>query len=425
MTEGVPSAGRPRAQLGLRAGAALAVLALLAGCSSSGSSPATGGTPSGSGTGGTATAATSPSPSPTAAAPVVQVVGGPTVKYGKPVALSLEGGRFSSVTVKTAEGTVLDGEIGLDGISWQSQEPPRPATDYVVAAVVKDTAGANQDAASTFSVAPVPADKKLSYTVSPQAGSTVGVAQPIVVRFLSPVTERAAVEKKLLVDARTPAGTAVEGRWHWLNAQQVDWRPKEFWTPGTTVELQMKLAGVKASKTRYGRKDYSQKFTIGSSRVLKVDLKALTAKLYHGDSLVATWPTGGGKRGLETYSGTYVVLDKAEVVEMDSCSAGITCDKKDPDYYSDPEYWATRLTRSGTFVHAADWDPLIGRANVSHGCIHLSGKNAKAFFKQAQPGDAVIVKNSGRGPGERIATQDPGLYDWNIPWSTWVAGSAL
>ena len=367
----------------------------------------------------------STTPSPTAAAPVVTVAGGPKVGYGKPVKISVEGGQFSSVTVQTAGGAALDGEIGLDGISWVSQEPPKPATKYVVQAVVKDAVGTNQDAAANFSVTAVPADKKLTYTVTPAAGSTVGVAQPIVVRFLSPVTERAAVEKKLVVDAKAPDGTAVAGRWHWLNAQQVDWRPKEFWTPGTKVDLQMKLAGVKASKTRYGRKDYSQKFTIGSSRVLKVDLKKLTAKLYHGDKLVATWPTGGGKPGLATYSGTYVVLDKAEVVEMDSCSAGITCDKKDPDYYSDPEYWATRLTRSGTFVHAADWDPLIGRANVSHGCIHLSGKNAKAFFNQAQPGDAVIVTNSGRGPQERINTQDPGLYDWNVSWKAWVKGSAL
>jgi lipoprotein-anchoring transpeptidase ErfK/SrfK len=367
----------------------------------------------------------SPSASPTAPAPVVTVAGGPKVAYGKPVRLSVEGGQFSSVTVQTAAGAALDGEIGLDSITWKSQEAPKPGTKYVVQAVVKDAVGTNQDAAAKFTVTPVPDDKKLTYTVTPQAGSTVGIAQPIVVRFLSPVTERKAVESKLLVDAKAPNGSAVEGRWHWLNAQQVDWRPKKFWTPGTKVDLQMSLAGVKASQTRYGRKDYSQKFTIGASRVLKVDLKRLTAKLYHGDKLVGTWPTGGGKAGLATYSGTYVVLDKAPVVEMDSCSAGITCDKKDPDYYSDPEYWATRLTRSGTFVHAADWDPLIGRANVSHGCIHLSGRNAKKFFDQAQPGDAVIVSNSGRGPQERIDSQDPGLYDWNIPWKAWVKGSAL
>ena len=100
-----------------------------------------------------------------------------------------------------------------------------------------------------------------------------------------------------------------------------------------------------------------------------------------------TWPTGTGRPGLETYSGTYIVLGKAQVVQMDSCSARITCDKKDPDYYNEKEYWATRITASGTFLHAASWDGLLGRANVSHGCIHLSDADAKDFYNHAVVGD--------------------------------------
>ncbi len=141
--------------------------------------------------------------------------------------------------------------------------------------------------------------------------------------------------------------------------------------------------------------------------------------------MVDTWPSGTGRRGLETYSGTYIVLGKAKVVQMDSCSARITCDKKDPDYYDEKEYWATRITASGTFLHAASWDGVLGRANVSHGCVHLTDADAEDFYNHAVVGDVVIVSNSGRGPQERIATQDPGLYDWNLPWSTWTARSAL
>jgi lipoprotein-anchoring transpeptidase ErfK/SrfK len=182
---------------------------------------------------------------------------------------------------------------------------------------------------------------------------------------------------------------------------------------------------VKASKSRFGRKDYSESFTIGSSHVTMVDAKTHRMKVYRDGKLISTLLTGTGKSGLETYSGTYVVLNKSEVVQMDSCSARITCDKKNPDYYDEKEYWATRLTRSGTFIHAASWDGLLGRANVSHGCIHLSDKDAKAYYGHAVAGDVVIVSKSGRGPQERIATQDPGLYDWNVPWSTWLKGSAL
>jgi lipoprotein-anchoring transpeptidase ErfK/SrfK len=245
------------------------------------------------------------------------------------------------------------------------------------------------------------------------------------VRFLTPIAREAAIERVMTVDARTPDGAAVTGSWHWLNSQEVHWRPKEFWTPGTTVNLQMRIAGVKAGTDRYGRKDYSQSFTVGASHVTRVDASTDRARVYRDGKLVDTWPTATGRHGLETYSGTYIVLGKSPVVKMDSCSARITCDKKNPDYYNEKEFWATRITASGTFLHAADWDGSLGRANTSHGCVHLSGADAKIFYDHAVVGDVVIVSHTGRGPQERINTQDPGLYDWNLSWSAWKAGSAL
>jgi lipoprotein-anchoring transpeptidase ErfK/SrfK len=265
----------------------------------------------------------------------------------------------------------------------------------------------------------------VAFTVTPDDGATVGIGQPVAVRFLTPVTERAAMQKVMVVKAKAPDGKPVKGSWSWLNSQQVDWKPDKFWTPGTTVSLDMKIAGVKAAPGRYGRKDYSETFTIGESHITRVDAASHRIRVYRDGKLVDTWPTGTGKRGLETYSGTYVVLGKSKVVQMDSCSARITCDKKDPDFYDEKEYWATRITSSGTFLHAAGWDGQLGQANVSHGCIHLADADAKEFYQHAVAGDVVIVSNSGRGPQERIKTQDPGLYDWNVPRSAWKAGSAL
>lgn len=253
----------------------------------------------------------------------------------------------------------------------------------------------------------------------------MGIGQPIVVRFLTTIKEQAAFEKVMTVTARTPSGQAVTGSWHWLGSQEIHWRPKTFWTPGTKVHLGMAIAGVKAAPTRYGRQNYAQDFTIGASRVTKVDGITHRVKVYEGGKLVSDWPGGTGKSGLATYSGTYVVLGKNAEIVMDSCSARITCDKKHPEYYSEKEFWATRITASGTFLHAASWDPLLGKANVSHGCIHLSDAAAKEFYNHAVTGDVVIVERTGRGPQERITSQDPGLYDWNVPWPMWVAGSAL
>jgi len=398
----------------------LAVLAV-AGCSS-GQGP----TSASSGT-----AATSTTTSPAPKDPVVKL-DATTAKatYLSPVKLVVTDGSFASVQVSASgdgagDDAELLGDVSADGASWLSEAPPRPAASYQVTASVKDAAGQLRTQTVNFAVEGVPDDQKLAFGVTPDDGQTVGIGQPVVVRFFTPVTKRAAVEKVLTVDARTPAGASVTGAWHWLNSQEVHWRPQAFWTPGTKVTLQMRIAGVQAATNRYGRKDYAETFTIGAAHTTEVDAVSHRVKVYRDGKLVDDWPSGTGRRGLETYSGTYIVLGKAPVVKMDSCSARITCDKKNPDYYDEKEYWATRITASGTFLHAADWDGLLGRANVSHGCVHLSGTNAKDFFQHAVVGDVVTVKRTGRGPQDRIKTQDPGLYDWNLSWSQWTAGSAL
>jgi lipoprotein-anchoring transpeptidase ErfK/SrfK len=358
--------------------------------------------------------------------PVIGLSGAKLASYSKPLKIAVKAGSFDSVQVSTKSGDhALDGSVSGDGRSWVSETPPRPGSTYQAVASVKDGAGQLRSMKVSFKSAAVPDNKRVAFTVTPNDGAKVGIGQPVVVRFVTPITKKAAIQKAMTVTATSPNGKAVKGSWSWLNSQEVDWKPDKFWTPGTKVSLDMKIAGVKASNDRYGRKDYSEKFTIGASHITRGDAASHKIKVYRDGKLVHTWPTGTGRRGLETYSGTYVVLNKSQVVKMDSCSARITCDKKDPDYYDENEYWATRITASGTFLHAAGWDGLLGRANVSHGCIHLSDKDAKEFYQHAVPGDVVIVTNSGRGPQERITTQDPGLYDWNLPKAKWKAGSAL
>lgn len=397
----------------LRLGAAALLLAV-AGCSASGHT----GTSASSSKSASATAAKEP---------VVHVdTSGSAVSYVTPVHIDVTDGSFQTVQVSDSDGAQqLSGSVSGDGSSWVSQDPPKPSSSYTVVATVRDAAGQMRTKTATFAVAQVPDDQKLTFTVSPDDGSTVGIGEPIVVRFLNPVTRRAAIEKAMQVTATTSAGAAVTGSWSWLSSYEIHWRPEQFWTPGTSVHLNMQIAGLQVSDTRYGRKDYSEAFTIGASHVTQVDASTHRLQVFRDGQLIDTWPTGTGRPGLETYSGTYIVLGKSQEVTMDSCSARITCDKKNPDYYNEKEYWATRVTMSGTFLHAASWDSLLGRANDSHGCIHLSDADAQDFYNHAVVGDVVIVSHTGRGPQERIATEDPGLYDWNLSWAQWTANSAL
>jgi lipoprotein-anchoring transpeptidase ErfK/SrfK len=369
----------------------------------------------------------STSATPTVKTPVVSVDGSVAkASYQSPVKLVVSDGFFASVQVtSTDDSQPLDGTMSGDGTSWVSELPPHPGSSYKVSAGVRDSAGKDSTQTLTFLVAAVPSSQRVGFSVTPGDGTTVGIGQPIVVRFLTPIKERAAYEKVMTVTATTSSGQPVVGSWHWLGSQEVHWRPKVFWTPGTKVKLDMKIAGVKAAPNRYGRQDYTQTFTIGSSHVTYVDGITHRVKVYRDGKLVNDWPGGTGKTGLETYSGTYIVLGKASQIMMDSCSARITCDKKSPEYYNEKEFWATRITASGTFLHAASWDGLLGKANVSHGCVHLSDASAQDFYNHAVIGDVVIVQRTGRGPQERIATQDPGLIDWNLSWAQWTAGSAV
>ncbi|MFD8396513.1 L,D-transpeptidase [Streptomyces sp. NPDC059680] len=111
---------------------------------------------------------------------------------------------------------------------------------------------------------------------------------------------------------------------------------------------------------------------------------------------VMTFTAGFGKPGFRTPSGTFRVLGKDAVVTMTSCSANITCSPRNPNYYVLTVHWAVRLTSSGVFVHAAPWDHAIGRADSSHGCVHLNTRDTRRFYDFSRVGDIVIIKNTGR-----------------------------
>jgi lipoprotein-anchoring transpeptidase ErfK/SrfK len=118
----------------------------------------------------------------------------------------------------------------------------------------------------------------------------------------------------------------------------------------------------------------------------------------HGRT-VMTFTVSFGKPGFRTPSGTYHVLGKDAVTKMTSCSAKITCNPRSPNYYALTVHWAVRLTSGGVFVHAAPWNHAIGRADISHGCIHLSTADAHRFYDFSRIGDTVIVKNTGGHAG--------------------------
>ena len=351
----------------------------------------------------------------------------PTLKLAKPVpwdqplTVKASKGMFSSVIVTdTATHLQLIGSLDSSKAVWTSDAKPDSGSTYAVQAVVVDQSKPSTLSA-TAKVASQPASATMKFGFQPGSQQVVGVNAPIVIRFAHKVTNRADVEKALTLSTTTP----LVGSWHWISGSELHFRPQTEWPAHSTVRVRASFGGLKMSATRYGATDVDYQFTIGDKHETIVNDKTHTFVFKVNGVTKYVWQTSLGKPTYETRTGNYIVLEKSKQREMTSCAAKITCDKNDPNYYDLQVQWDTRLSWSGTFIHAAPWDSHLGFADVSHGCIHLTLANAETYYNAAQYGDIVHVLNTSRKIDDLLTAQDPGATDWNSSWTDWVAGSAL
>ncbi|MEV6215414.1 L,D-transpeptidase [Nocardia sp. NPDC051833] len=221
-------------------------------------------------------------------------------------------------------------------------------------------------------------------------GETVGVAQPIIISFKEPVGDRAAAEKAIKVTS----SQAAPGHFYWTGDKQVRWKPNEFWPANTDVTV---VAGGTTSS-----------FRIGDAFIASVDDNTKMITVTVNGEVVKEMPTSLGKKGYETPNGTYIVGERFEKMTMDSSTYGVPV--TDPEGYKLEVEYATRISNSGIFVHAAPWSVgQQGYSNASHGCLNVSTENAKWFLENSRRGDAVVVTNT---QGGTLSSGD-GLGDWN------------
>lgn len=221
-------------------------------------------------------------------------------------------------------------------------------------------------------------------------GETVGVAQPVIITFKEPITDRAAAEKAIKVTSSNPA----PGHFYWTSDKQVRWRPEEFWPANTDVKV---VAGGTTSA-----------FRIGDAFIATADDTTHTITITVNGEVVRTMPTSMGKVKHETPNGTYIVGEQLRKMTMDSSTYGVPV--TDPEGYKVEVEYATRISNSGIFVHAAPWSVAQqGVSNASHGCLNVSTEDARWFMENSRRGDAVVVENTNGGT---LSASD-GLGDWN------------
>ncbi|HEY6748621.1 MAG TPA: Ig-like domain-containing protein [Mycobacteriales bacterium] len=386
----------------------VAITVAVAGCTSSGS----GGSSSG-GDGSTAAGGPGASSRPQAQPVTVTVLpaaDAAAVAPADPVKVTATGGTLTSVTVSSA-GSAVKGSLNADKTTWTSSGDLGFGARYTVTAEATNATGQTTTKTSAFTTAK--AGRTIFPAVAPLRGTTVGVGMPIRVFFDHPVADRKAALARMTVTTSVPT----VGAWRWFSDSEVHWRPKVYWKAGTKVALDTDLRGVKLGPGAYGSENADRHidFAIGASHVSVADAKTHRMKVYVNGKLTKDFPASLGKevKGRFTHTGVHVVTEKKAAMTMDSSTYGLALDAGG---YKTPVKFATRISNSGEFVHAAPWSVAQqGRSNVSHGCVNLAPANAQWFYGISQPGDIVSVT----GTPVPLTAKDTDVPDWTIPWSQW------
>ncbi|MGY4741976.1 Ig-like domain-containing protein [Streptomyces sp. ATMOS53] len=333
-----------------------------------------------------------------------------------PVSVTVSKGKLTKVTMTAvATGAELPGTLSADGVSWKPTSRLERATKYQITAEAEDAKGRSVTGNATITTVS-PANDFVGH-LSPEDGSTVGVAMPVTVNFNNAVSDKAAVQSEIQVSSSS-------GQWvvgHWFNDHRLDFRPKNYWKPGSIVTVTLNRHGIQKTVT----------FRIGRSQISTVDAKTKQLTVVRDGKTLKTIPISAGSAEHPTYNGQMVISEKFSHTHMNGASVGLTEKDGKPSYDIKAVPHAMRLTDSGTFIHGNYWgtDSVFGKVNTSHGCVGLkdvrgggdSRQPAAWFFDHSMIGDVVIVKNSA---DKTTLAPDNGLSDWNMSWSEWVAGSA-
>ena len=331
----------------------------------------------------------------------------------EPIVLTAEGGKLDSVVVRNPEGVQVRGEFNPEFTEWRTTEDLGYGRQYTLESTATDEAGLVTRKNITFTTL-TPNIMTAAYLTTGE-GSVVGIGQPVAVMFDEPIADRRAAQENIHITTEP----AVEGAFYWVSDQEVRWRPAEYWAPGTKIDVHVDIYGEDLGGGMYGQQDAHSNFEIGDAVISRVDDSTKMITVERNGEVIKTMPTSMGKDATPTPNGTYVIGEKHASMIMDSSTYGVAVDSAEG--YRTPVQYATRMSYSGIFVHAAPWSVWAqGSQNTSHGCLNVTTADAKWFYDNAKRGDIFEVTGT---VGPTLPGWD-GLGDWNVPWETWKAGNA-
>lgn len=258
-------------------------------------------------------------------------------------------GRITDVTATDATGRYVAGELSADGSRWRSTSPLAANAHYTVRVSIEDEDGAPGRKILDFDTSKPLGKTRLKVTFGPKSG-TYGVGQPVTAKLDRPVkdkAQRAVIERALRVDS----APAAQGAWHWVDDKELHYRPREYWPAHATIQVRSDLEGIKIGDRLWGGKSKPLKLTTGDRIIAVTDASSHSMKVYKNDEVIKELPVTTGKPGFDTRNGVKVVLGKEYFVRMRGTSIGIA--EGSSESYDLPVYYATRVTWSGEYVHAA------------------------------------------------------------------------
>ena len=330
--------------------------------------------------------------------------------------VGVTGGKLTEVVVKAAGAEAVTGRISADGTSWQPDSALQTGTKYAVSATGTDDAGLSAALNSTFTTL---SPKNVNYGVfNIDPGATYGIGMIVSLEFNKPVENTDVVDEGITVTSDPP----VEVKGHWFGNQRLDFRPEEYWEPGTKVTLHLNLDGKQLSPNVYGKQKKDVSFKIGRAQTSVADNDAHTLTVSRGGAVLKTLPASLGDPENTTYNGKMLIMSKEPMVAMNSQSVGLG----DAYNLADVPH-GMRLSTSGTYAHGNYWRPdnPFGNSNTSHGCVSLRDVKgggdpttpAAWFYDNSLIGDVLEVVNA----PDKVIAPDNGWSGWNMTWSEWTA----
>ena len=252
------------------------------------------------------------------------------------------------------------------------------------------------------------AENSFTVNVWPKSND-MGAGVPLVVDFGIPITNKAEVERALVVTSDKDFG---EAGWFWVDSTKAVFRPRNYWPAHATVTLNANLSSIEGAKGVWGPKVQST-FKTGDQVILKVNLNKHTMKYSRNGVEERTFKISGGMPGWETESGTKIITAKITPKRL---------------YNPDPkEGWdvtvdyGIRVNDNGEYIHDAPWNYSIGYANTSHGCTNMTPSDMAWIWRNTKFGDVAEYT----GSNVKIGTDDYLAGYWNYTWPEWKRGSAL